>query len=68
MSDQYYDEADLQAQLNPNALPAGISALPTKSAQIRALTAQGYKRSRIAKLLGIRYQHVRNVQLQPLKK
>jgi len=37
------------------------SALPTKSAKIRALDAAGYKRARIADFLNIRYQHVRNV-------
>ena len=40
--------------------------LPTKSAKIRALSAAGYKRQEIADFLGIRYQHVRNVLLQPL--
>jgi hypothetical protein len=40
--------------------------LPTKSAKIRALSASGYKRQEIADFLGIRYQHVRNVLLQPL--
>jgi len=42
--------------------------LPTKSAKIRAMTADGLTRSEIAKALDIRYQHVRNVQLTPLKK
>ena len=40
----------------------------TKSSIIRFLTSKGYTRSNIAKFMGIRYQHVRNVQLQPLKK
>ena len=35
--------------------------LPTKAAKIRALDAAGYKRAEIARFLGIRYQHVRNV-------
>ncbi len=35
--------------------------LPTKSAKIRALDAEGFSRSEIAKFVGIRYQHVRNV-------
>ncbi len=42
--------------------------LPTKSAKIRAMTADGHSRSVIAKALGIIYQHVRNVQMMPLKK
>lgn len=40
----------------------------TKSAVIRYLSSQGMSRSNIATLLGIRYQHVRNVLTQPLKK
>lgn len=40
-------------------------ALATKSAKIRALDAAGYSRSEIAKFLNIRYQHVRNVLVQP---
>lgn len=35
--------------------------LPTKAAKIRALDAAGYVRADIARFLGIRYQHVRNV-------
>lgn len=35
--------------------------LPTKSAKILALGSAGYSRSEIARYLGIRYQHVRNV-------
>jgi hypothetical protein len=35
--------------------------LGTKSAKIRALAQAGYDRKEIADLLGIRYQHVRNV-------
>ena len=39
-----------------------------KSQTIRYLTAEGWKRGRIAKAMNIRYQHVRNVQMQILKK
>lgn len=35
--------------------------LEQKSAKIRKLAAEGYKRADIARFLGIRYQHVRNV-------
>lgn len=42
--------------------------LSTKSAKIRFLDAAGYKRGTIATHLRIRYQHVRNVLTQPLKK
>lgn len=37
--------------------------LETKSAKIRALADAGYERTEIAKVLGIRYQHVRKVLL-----
>ena len=40
----------------------------TKSAVIRYLSGTGMSRSDIAKTLNIRYQHVRNVLLTPLKK
>lgn len=40
----------------------------TKSATIRALAANGMARAEIARFLDIRYQHVRNVLTQPLKK
>ena len=39
--------------------------LPTKSAKIRTLDKLGVARSDIARFLGIRYQHVRNVLVQP---
>ena len=40
----------------------------TKSAKIRVLYSKGYSKADIARYLGIRYQHVRNVLLTPLKK
>lgn len=42
------------------------ASLPTKSAKIRALAKGGYAKADIARFLGIRYQHVRNVLMQPL--
>lgn len=53
------------AEVDVNAL---MTELKTKSAVIRKLHADGKTRSQIASLLGIRYQHVRNVLTQPLKK
>jgi len=38
------------------------------SVAIRTLLALSYTRSEVAKMLNIRYQHVRNVQLEPVKK
>lgn len=43
-----------------------IEALQTVSAKIRYLDGEGYSRSEIAKALGKRYQHVRNVLITPL--
>jgi AbrB family looped-hinge helix DNA binding protein len=45
----------------PSERRLSIEHLPTKSAKIRALAAEGVERADIARLLGIRYQHVRNV-------
>lgn len=44
-----------------------LEKLPTKSAKIRFLTSKGWKRGDIAAKLGILYQHVRNVQITPVK-
>lgn len=44
-----------------------LAELKTKSAVIRDLHRQGFKTADIAKLMNIRYQHVRNVLTQPLK-
>jgi hypothetical protein len=38
--------------------------LTTKSDKVRALAQAGYDRTEISQILGIRYQHVRNVLLQ----
>jgi hypothetical protein len=38
--------------------------LTTKSDKIRALAQAGYDRAEISQILGIRYQHVRNLLLQ----
>lgn len=45
----------------PEEMRDVIAPLPTKSAKIRELDERGYKRADIARFLGIRYQHVRNV-------
>ena len=45
-----------------------IKHFQTKSAAIRFLNQSGLSRSEIASKLGIRYQHVRNVLITPLKK
>lgn len=47
---------------------ATLDTLNGKSAKIRYLTSEGWNRKDIAVKLGIRYQHVRNVQVTLLKK
>ena len=42
--------------------------LPTTSAKIRKLTKDGYSRMEVSKILEIRYQHVRNVLITPIKR
>jgi bifunctional DNA-binding transcriptional regulator/antitoxin component of YhaV-PrlF toxin-antitoxin module len=46
-----------------DAMNKVVAGLKTKSAKIRALAKAGYARADIARFLGIRYQHVRNVVL-----
>lgn len=45
-----------------------LTHLTTKSDKIRYLDHLGLTRGQIAKHLGIRYQHVRNVLITPVKK
>lgn len=44
-----------------------LSNCPTKSAKIRYLTSLRWTRGQVAKHLDIRYQHVRNVLITPVK-
>jgi len=46
-------------------MDAVAAGLRTKAAKIRALDRCGVKRAEIARYLNIRYQHVRNVLVQP---
>lgn len=45
-----------------------LEGMKTVSSKIRYLAGQGKSRAEIAKILNIRYQHVRNVLVTPLKK
>jgi len=45
-----------------------ISNLSTTSSKIRYLNSKQFSRSEISKILNIRYQHVRNVLITPLKR
>lgn len=58
------NEAQVEKKFDLVAL---TEKLKTKSAVIRYLSSEGMKRGEIAKLLNIRYQHVRNVLIQPVK-
>lgn len=51
-------DKDVQKELN---------SLETKSAKIRYLDKKGFSRGDISRILGIRYQHVRNVLITPIK-
>lgn len=51
-------KADVQAQLDK---------LDTTAGKIRFLLSNKFSRGDVARILGIRYQWVRNVELQPLK-
>ena len=55
----------VQVQTNEVNIPEEIV---TVSGKIRYLTSIGMKRGEVAKMLNIRYQHVRNVLVTPLKK
>lgn len=57
-----------KATVEVKAIPEEVAALITKSAKIRALAAMDWSRGEIASALQIRYQHVRNVLVTPLKK
>lgn len=58
---------------NTEAAAANVEQLKalghtTTSAQIRYLLSTGMKRGDVAKSLNKRYQHVRNVEITPIKK
>ena len=54
--------------MTPGDLARAVRDLPTTAAKIRALAAQGQSRADIARALGIRYQHVRNVLMRDEEK
>jgi len=63
-----YDQVELEVNTTIHSRPVGsYDHLPTKSAKIRAMRSDGFKTTQISKILGIRYQHVRNVLNTPLK-
>lgn len=60
--------SDQKVQVIDQEIESVIQDSGSKSDKIRKLSAMGQSRSQIAKVLGIRYQHVRNVLITPLKK
>ncbi len=60
-----FEQIEIDLILSENAREkeedSRIAQLPSKSAKIRALAKKGVSRANIAKILGIRYQFVRNV-------
>jgi hypothetical protein len=54
--------------MSPSGLARSVKELPTTAAKIRALAAKGLPRAEIARELGIRYQHVRNVLMRDAAK
>lgn len=60
------ESTNVAAPANP-VTEADYGGATTTSGKIRWLASQGKTRSEIAKALNIRYQHVRNVLIQPLK-
>lgn len=55
-------------QISDDMIQIANDAHLPKSSKIRQLSSLGLTRSQIASLLNIRYQHVRNVLVTPLKK
>jgi hypothetical protein len=55
-------------QITDEAIQIANDPNLTKSSKIRTLYSMNYSRSQISKLLNIRYQHVRNVLITPIKK
>jgi hypothetical protein len=58
----------MEAEMAADNLARAVRELPTTAAKIRALAAKGRSRADIARLLGIRYQHVRNVLMREEEK
>ncbi len=56
------------AKGNVYNIPTKYADLPTISAMIRAMVADGWKKYELSKVTGIRYQMVRNILLQAPKK
>ncbi len=56
----------IKTKTNSYQVPEKYGELPSVSAVIRAMLADGFDRWQVHKVTGIRYQHVRNVDITPL--
>lgn len=63
LEDKFYEQLSCAV----NTTYVELNTIKTTSDKIRFLASQGKSRSEIAKILDIRYQHVRNVLIQPIK-
>ena len=61
-------EGKKQAPALDKDIRAEVDNAPSVSAQMRLLCSKGYSRADVARILGKRYQHVKNVMDAPLKK
>lgn len=67
MAKQTEKKVEKQVEFDREKADKICKDLPTTSAKIRALHRVQFTRSQIAHYLEIRYQHVRNVLVTPLK-
>jgi hypothetical protein len=56
-----------QAQKLTNDQQAKVDAMTQTASRVRFLLSEGYSRGDVSRILGIRYQWVRNVDITPLK-
>lgn len=68
MSKQAKTQESNQAEIDTRIVSIRTSQTMNKSQKIRAFHDLGLEKSEIAKIMNIRYQFVRNVLNQPLKK
>jgi hypothetical protein len=57
----------MKTETKQNGFEKELSAIQTVSGKIRFLNSKNLSRGEISKILNIRYQHVRNVLITPVK-
>ena len=60
--------AVVEKKVIPYVLADFMAEMKTKSAAVRRLAAEEFSKGDIARFMEIRYQHVRNILVTPLKK